>query len=62
MFVTLEYETFYFLMALCIGVGYSKGVPVEFDAKMFRVISMIIVAWYVVLKSFVMIYVILINQ
>ena len=61
MFVTLEYETFYFLMALCVGAGYIKNVPVEFTPNMVKIILSLLLFWYVALKSFVIVYVIVIN-
>ena len=56
MFVTLEYETFYVLMALCIGVANAKSVPIVFDRTMFWLITSTVIVWYVALKAFVILY------
>ena len=61
MFVTLEYETFYVLLALCIGVGNCKNVSIIFDRKLFLWVCAIMMIFYLTLKVFVISYFILIN-
>lgn len=61
MFVTLEYETYYILMALCMVMGHVQGVQVEFTSRNWRWLLMFVAVWYVSLKAFVTVYVILIS-
>ena len=54
MFVTLEYETFYVMMGVCVGAMRVAGAPVEFTIKDARRVCVIMVGWYLLLKVFVM--------
>jgi O-antigen ligase len=56
MFVTLEYETFYILLGLCVGAGLISGEPVRLSKRDLRNILGIVAGWFVVLKAFVMAY------
>lgn len=56
MFVTLEYETFYFLLALAAVAGHSAGVELRFTKRDFYYVAMIMGGWFIVLKLFVMNY------
>lgn len=56
MFVTLEYETFYFLLGLCVALGLQLKQPVPFTGQDFRRISIITIGWVVLIKIFLMIY------
>ena len=56
MFVTLEYETFYFLLALPVALSNSIGKKTEFTTKDKKYLFGMLVLWVVVLKSFIMIY------
>lgn len=56
MFVTLEYETLYFLLGLAAAAGQSLEEPLSFGARDAGIVLFIIGAFFVVLKAFVMIY------
>jgi len=56
MFVTLEYETLYFLLALGGGVGNVLKEPVKFTERDFWVVGMMTVSWVVLVKAVAMIY------
>lgn len=56
MFVTLEYETFYFLLALPAALAATVSESVKFTSKDFKFLGFIIVMWVVLLKAFIMIY------
>lgn len=56
MFVTLEYETFYFLLALAAAVGNCVKTPPNFTSRDFWTVSAIIVALYAGVKAVVMLY------
>jgi len=56
MFVTLEYETFYFLLALPAAVGNSLGARPSFTRQDFRLMGTIVVAFFLGVKGFVMLY------
>ncbi len=56
MFVTLEYETLYFLMGLCAAVGYRLKERPAFTERDFWTISSITLGWAVAIKAFVMLY------
>lgn len=57
MFVTLEYETFYFLLALAAVLGHASGVELKFEKKDFYRVGTIMGVWLVTLKLFVMSYI-----
>lgn len=57
MFVTLEYETLYFLLGLCAAVGFRLRQPNLFTERDFWVIAMTTVGWAILVKVFVMLYV-----
>ncbi|MBI3546804.1 MAG: O-antigen ligase family protein [Gammaproteobacteria bacterium] len=56
MFVTLEYETFYFLLGLCGALGFRLKQPVQFAEKDFWRLSMATVGWVIAIKAFVILY------
>lgn len=56
MFVTLEYETLYFLLALPAALATTVSKKVKFTSKDFKFLGFIIVMWVVLLKGFIMIY------
>lgn len=56
MFVTLEYETFYFLLGLCAVPGKIAKRPLEFTRKDFVYVSVAAIAWFAFVKLFVMAY------
>ena len=56
MFVTLEYETFYFLLALAGAAGEEFAEPVRFGAYDAVAIAAIMLAFFIPLKIFVMMY------
>jgi O-antigen ligase len=56
MFVTLEYETFYFLLGLCAVPGRLMSKAVPFTKKDFASVSAICIGWVVFLKAFVIFY------
>jgi O-antigen ligase len=56
MFVTLEYETFYLLLALTAAAGLAAGQKLMLTRKDAQYILGIVVVWFVVLKGFVMAY------
>jgi O-antigen ligase len=56
-FVTLEYETLYFLVGLCAAVGFMLKEPPSFTERDFRFIGFISVGWVLALKGFLMVYV-----
>lgn len=56
MFVTLEYETFYFLFAICGIVGKNLKEEVKLSQREIIFIALGCVAWFVFVKLFVMIY------
>lgn len=56
MFVTLEYETLYFLFALCGVIGNKLSSNIKLTQKDFSIIAYVVIGWFVVLKLFVMVY------
>lgn len=56
LFVTLEYETMYFLMGVCAAAGRHAKVPPPFRLKDAMLIGGLVVAFFLVVKSFVMLY------
>ena len=56
MFVTLEYETFYFLLGLAAALVRVNSVFVQYTRKDFKFVSWGIVGWIFFLKVFFMIY------
>lgn len=56
MFVTLEYETLYFLLALPAALANSVSQTVKFTSKDMKFLCIIIITWVVLLKSFIMLY------
>jgi hypothetical protein len=56
MFVTLEYETLYFLLGVCAGVGYLVKQPIQFTEKDFWRLSVITIGWIVGMKAFLVVY------
>jgi len=56
MFVTLEYETFYFLLGLAAALGSISGRQVEFSKKNCSMVVCLVFGWLILLKSFFMIY------
>jgi len=56
MFVTLEYETFYFLLALPRALVRHHNIDIEFKKKDFKIVSALVIGFFIALKSFVMLY------
>ena len=56
MFVTLEYETFYFLLGLCAALGFQVKQPGQFVEKDFWRLLFITLGWVIFIKTFVMLY------
>lgn len=56
MFITLEYETFYFLLGLCAALGLQLKQPTSFTEKDLRNLLAITVGWILIIKAFVMLY------
>lgn len=56
MFVTLEYETFYFLLAMCASVGRKLENPPVFTGRDMRWVASATIGWVLVVKVFVMMY------
>jgi O-antigen ligase len=56
MFVTLEYETLYFLLGLCAAAGFRLKQPNLFTERDFWAVSTITVGWAIFIKLFVMLY------
>ena len=56
MFVTLEYETFYFLFAICAIVGKNLHEKVEFRQREIVYIALGCVGWWLFIKLFVTLY------
>jgi O-antigen ligase len=56
LFVTLEYETFYFLLAMAAAIGYRVPQPVVFTRRDFGALMAIAIGWVVGIKLFVMAY------
>ncbi len=56
MFVTLEYETFYFLLGLCAALGFRLKQPVQFGEKDFWRLCAATVGWVIIIKAFVILY------
>lgn len=56
MFVTLEYETLYFLLGLCAAMGFRLKQPNLFTERDFWTISTLTVGWAIFIKVFVMLY------
>lgn len=56
MFVTLEYETFYFLLGLCAALGFRLKEPVRFTERDFWSVSALTLGWAMLIKAFVMLY------
>lgn len=56
MFVTLEYETLYFLLAIPRALIANKTIDIEFDQRDIINISVIMFGFYALMKSFVMLY------
>lgn len=55
-FVTLEYETLYFLLGLCAALGFRLKQPNTFTERDFWVISAMTVGWAILVKAFVIFY------
>jgi len=53
MFVTLEYETFYFLFAICAIVGKNLKEDMRFSQREIIFIGMGCIGWFVFIKFFV---------
>ena len=56
MFVTLEYETLYFLLGLCAALGFRLKQPNLFTERDFWTVSTMTVGWVILIKAFVMLY------
>lgn len=56
LFVTLEYETYYFLLGLCAALGFRLSKPNQFGERDFRIITAMTLGWVVAIKAFVMVY------
>jgi hypothetical protein len=56
LFVTLEYETYYFLLGLCAALGFRLSKPNQFIERDFWIISAMTLGWVVAIKAFVMVY------
>lgn len=56
MFVTLEYETLYFLLGLCAAMGFRLKQPNLFTERDFWAVSTLTVGWAIFIKVFVMLY------
>jgi O-antigen ligase len=56
MFVTLEYETLYFLIGLCASVGFRLKEPAPFTRRDVWIVAAITLGWVVGIKAFVMVY------
>lgn len=56
MFVTLEYETFYFLLGLCAALGFRLKQPVQFGEKDFWRLCAATIGWVIIIKAFVILY------
>lgn len=56
MFVTLEYETLYFLLGLCAAMGFRLKQPVLFTERDFWTVSTMTAGWAIFIKAFVMLY------
>jgi O-antigen ligase len=56
MFVTLEYETLYFLIGLCASVGFRLKEPLPFTRRDVWIVAAITLGWVVGIKAFVMVY------
>jgi hypothetical protein len=56
MFVTLEYETYYFLLGLCSVAGKQLAEKIEFTWRDFRIIGSICIGWVLFIKTFVILY------
>jgi hypothetical protein len=52
-FVTLEYETLYFLLAIIRSMGASKNILLQPSLKDFSFIIAIVVTMYMIIKVFV---------
>lgn len=53
MFVTLEYETFYLLLAMCTALGRCVPEPMEFTKKDLKAIGIIVFGFLVLMQIFV---------
>ena len=56
MFVTLEYETFYMLLALAGTTGWSLKQPLRLQPRELFLIGGAVLGWLMVVKIFVMLY------
>lgn len=56
MFITLEYETLYFLLGFCAALGFRLNQPNFFIEKDLWIISAITLSWVAIIKAFVMLY------
>jgi hypothetical protein len=56
MFVTLEYETLYFLLGLCASFGFRLKEPISFTKRDFGIVCSMTLGWVVGIKAFVMVY------
>jgi O-antigen ligase len=56
MFVTLEYETLYFLLGLCASVGFRLKEPAPFTRREFGILLCVTLGWVAGVKAFVMVY------
>ncbi len=55
-FITLEYETLYFILAITRSMVYYKNIEVEFNRKDFYIVTGLMLGFYLVLKVFVKMY------
>ena len=55
-FVTLEYETFYFLLALAAAVGSTLSQKPVFTWRDFRLLCGVMLVFFISVKSFTMMY------
>jgi hypothetical protein len=56
MFVTLEYETFYLLLAMCAALGHCVPQPMEFTRRDLRFVGLIVFGFLVFMQIFVIAY------
>lgn len=56
MFVTLEYETHYFLIGICSGLGQQLKNGLGITSKDIYIIMSLTIGWFLVIKTFVLLY------
>ena len=56
MFVTLEYETLYLLLAMCAALGRCVPEPLEFNRRDFRIVGITVFSFLVLMQIFVIFY------